>query len=192
MCDRPRAQTRDRSRRHCCIKRSAYPTWSTCLLRSPSAGLQMPGLSWFSHVSKDRAPRFGGRRGRPSPQCNSAGSTPAEGTTAEGTSSEQPWSEVAGQLAPLLPLVPDSCQIGGHCCIKRSAYPTWSTCLLRSPSAGLQMPGLSWFSHVSKGRAPRFGGRRGRPSPQCNSAGGLTGRQRGFDRREPEPGGLGG
>jgi transposase len=59
----------------------------------------------------------------------------------------------------------------GHCCIKRSAYPTWSTCLLRSPSAGLQMPDLSRFSHVSKGRAPRFGGRLGRPSPQCNSAG---------------------
>jgi hypothetical protein len=38
-----------------------------------------------------------------------------------------------------------------HCCIKRSAYPNWSTCLLRSPSAGLQMPGLSRFSHVSKG-----------------------------------------
>jgi proline iminopeptidase len=53
----------------------------------------------------------------------------------------------------------------GHCCIKRSAYPTWSTCLLKSPSAGLQMPGLSRFSHVSKGRAPRFGGRLGRPSP---------------------------
>jgi hypothetical protein len=50
--------------------------------------------------------------------------------------------------------------MGGHCCIKRSAHPTWSTCLLRSPSAGLQMPGLSWFSNVPEGLAPRFGGRR--------------------------------
>ena len=36
--------------RHCCIKRSAAPSWSTCWHRSRAAGLQMSGLLRFSRL----------------------------------------------------------------------------------------------------------------------------------------------
>jgi transposase len=53
--------------RHCCIKRSAHPIWSTCSPRSHVAGVRMPGLLRLSKVPEGSASPFWCEAGRPSP-----------------------------------------------------------------------------------------------------------------------------
>jgi hypothetical protein len=57
----------DTLERHCCIKRSAHLTWSTCLPRSHAAGLEYPVCYDSPRCLRGLPLHFGGWRGRPSP-----------------------------------------------------------------------------------------------------------------------------